>query len=197
MTLFPTLNWSLAWSHPFDTLQQPLSNSRQEARCATRCADRKPRGVRNDDRTEHGVRRGDGDKPTGVLSLPAPAHAGPPIPVPPNCNDQFLFTTTDIDVTQDDGTDVFPATAPDGTTISGPVYYMAGPARKKTTGTVVGGINGNTINFSANWDTGGWNKYTGTINAETSMAGVTLSNTGDSEHWSAGKGSLYCAPPGS
>lgn len=130
----------------------------------------------------------------GVLNPLAPAHADP-IPVPPNCNGQFIFSTVDLDLTQDDGTDVFPPTAQHGTTISGQSYYLAGPARKKTTGNFVGGMNGNTISFTANWDTGGWNKYTGTINADSSMSGVTLSNTGASEHWSSGKGSVACARP--
>jgi hypothetical protein len=130
----------------------------------------------------------------GSLGLSAPAHADP-IPVPPNCNGEFLFETPGLDLTQDDGTDVFPAVAQSGKTFTGGVYYLAGAARKKTTGKVSGGqMEGDQISFTANWDTGGWNKYTGTINPDTSMSGVTTSNAGVSENWRSGAGSLKCQP---
>jgi hypothetical protein len=131
----------------------------------------------------------------GLLGQLTPVHADP-IPLPPNCNNQFRFESTGLDLLQDDGTDVFPQVAQSGTTFTGGVYYLAGAARKKTTGNVTGGtLNGNTISFTANWDSGGWNKYTGTINPDTSMTGATLSNTGGYEHWTAGPGSLKCNPP--
>jgi hypothetical protein len=132
----------------------------------------------------------------GSLGLSAYAHADP-IPVPPNCNNQFLFETTGLDLTQDDETDVFPAVAQNGKTFTGAVYYLAGADRRKTTGKVSGGqMEEDKISFTANWDTGGWNRYTGTINPDTSMTGATTSNTGVSEHWTSGPGSLLKCQPG-
>jgi hypothetical protein len=129
----------------------------------------------------------------GLLNLSAPAYADP-IPVPPNCNNHFLFSTVDVDITQDNGIDVFPATDQGGTNIAGPAYYLAGPARAKTTGSVVGGMNENFIDFTANWDNGGSNHYTGQINPDGSMSGTTLNNKNVKNNWNSGRGSLKCAP---
>jgi hypothetical protein len=103
----------------------------------------------------------------GLLTVPSPAQAKPPIPLAPKC-DAFAFPAT-FRVNQND---FWLVTIPgNGKELQG-VASASGPGGERITGLVVGGLTGiNSVDFTINWDNGHRSRYTGAVQPNGNVTG--------------------------
>jgi hypothetical protein len=136
---------------------------------------------------------------TGLLTVPIPAEAKPPIPLAPQC-DAFAFPAS-FRVEQND---FWVVTIPgNGKELQG-VASASGPGGARITGLVVGGLTGiNSVDFTINWDNGHRSRYTGAVQPNGNVTGgrqdVRADGAGpDNTRWGTGT-PLVCtaaaAPP--
>ena len=108
----------------------------------------------------------------GLLSMPAVAHAMPPLPLAPQCKGTWGFDGESVIFEQDTGWSV---------TFSGQQRLVSGDAiasngrGESKTGTVRGGItdDGRRYNVSVDYDNGQHQLYTGRVSPDGIATGVT------------------------
>ena len=129
---------------------------------------------------------------SALLSAPALAGARPPVPLAPAC-DQFQFIG-DYSLHQANGFTVqFRSTGPNA---GGSASALDSTGKTAMTGTVSGGINGTSIDFTIRWGSGPRGHYTGLINADGFARGTTVdeAHPGPITNW-GGNVPLGCATP--
>jgi hypothetical protein len=127
-----------------------------------------------------------------LVSAPALARARPPAPLAPVC-DRYQFIG-DYSLRQANGFIVqFRSTGPSA---SGRASALDSSGKTAMTGTVSGGINGTTVDFTIRWDSGPRGHYTGEINGDGFARGTTVdeANHGPITNWGATV-PLGCATP--
>ncbi|MGD1171142.1 hypothetical protein ACKUVQ_24140 [Mycobacterium seoulense] len=127
-----------------------------------------------------------------LLSAPALAPARPPLPLDPVC-DRYQFIG-DYSLRQANGFTVqFRSTGPSA---SGSASALDSSGKTAMTGTVSGGINRTTIDFTIRWGSGPRGHYTGEINGDGFARGTTVdeANPGPITNWGATV-PLGCATP--
>lgn len=127
-----------------------------------------------------------------LLSDPTLAGARPPVPLAPAC-DQFQFIG-DYSLRQANGFTVqFRSTGPSA---SGSASALDSSGKTAMTGTVSGGINRTTIDFTIRWSSGPRGHYTGDINGDGFARGTTVdeAHPGPITNWGATV-PLGCATP--
>jgi hypothetical protein len=126
----------------------------------------------------------------GFLTMPASAHARPPIPLAPIC-DSFVMGPGTFVINQDNNI-VVEMDGWDGKTGTGRriKYHLEHDLFGQpdvTTGIADGAINGNKINFRAHWDphpgSSQWNEYAGTIGDDGYARGTTRNSGGAVNKW--------------
>jgi hypothetical protein len=136
----------------------------------------------------------------GLLAVPAPARAGPMIPLPlaPPCS-QYVFTGG-FSLRADAGPQIlgsqtfFSSTGP--TTVGGRAVNVSDDNVHKSVGNVSGGIQGRNVDFTIHWDGGGdpWH-FTGTVGDDGLVHDGVASINGNPGGWDSINGPLNCGDP--
>jgi hypothetical protein len=127
----------------------------------------------------------------GFLTVPAPAQARPPLPLAPPC-DNYQFPPR-FTFRQDNGITVDMSNSATTTFHGDGAQYANANASEMVIGHAVGGITGQTIDFTINWDSGFSNHYTGVVNGNNTAQGMSVNNHNTQNVWASGP--LSCVTP--
>jgi hypothetical protein len=135
---------------------------------------------------------------SGTLATPI-AHAFPIPPLAPAC-DSYEFPAG-FNVKQSNGVDVSISNSKTDTFHNDAASYLIPNYNNQTptNGHAVGGIDGQTIDFTINWDNGPGaglsNHYTGVVNNNGTAQGTSVNNQNATDAWASAPLTLICATP--
>jgi hypothetical protein len=125
----------------------------------------------------------------GFLTVPAPAHAYPILPLAPACDNYGFNPGGNYGIRQDNGWAV--DMRGNGPTATGDANAH-GDSGATMHGSVSGGVNGRSVDFTINWDSGPRGHYTGVVDDDGFATGTSTDLTnGNSTGWHA-TGRLVC-----
>ncbi len=125
----------------------------------------------------------------GFLTVPAPAHAYPILPLAPACDSYGFNPGGNYGIRADNGWAV--DISGNGPTAAGDANAH-GDSGATMHGSVSGGVNGRSVDFTINWDSGPRGHYTGVVDEDGFASGTSTDLTnGNSAGWHA-TGRLVC-----
>lgn len=128
----------------------------------------------------------------GLLAVPAPMQAEPMFPLAPAC-DKWTYPTQSFLLTQDNGI-VAALYLREDKFFNGPASHTVAGKPDVTGGSVVGNLDGRTVDFNVDWLNGTTNRYIGYIADDGFARGHTQNNKGSRNDWQS-QLSFKCATP--
>jgi hypothetical protein len=131
----------------------------------------------------------------GLVAVVSPAHARPPLPLVPACDTTFEFPGRLV-IKLDNGIQVHMDNA-EGPTLQGATAGYSTPGSTEVTrGTVGGGVDGTTVDFTIDWTSGPGagqhSHYTGVVNDNLTAQGMVTDNANNQNVWASAPAKLTC-----